>query len=53
MLLWGHIEVFRGNTVSDTHRLHDQYGDVVRITPNALSFRTAQAAKGRGRYRSQ
>lgn len=27
----------------DIYRLHQQHGDIVRISPNSLSFRTAQA----------
>jgi len=30
----------------DIKAIHDQYGHVVRIAPNALSFNTAQAWKG-------
>ena len=35
-----------GNAHVDTQKLHNQYGPVVRISPNALSFNTAQAWKG-------
>ena len=38
-----------GNALIDTQKLHDQYGPVVRISPNALSFNTAQAWKGNPR----
>lgn len=34
-----------GNAHVDTQKLHNQYGPVVRISPNALSFNTAQAWK--------
>lgn len=35
-----------GNAHIDTQKLHNEYGPVVRISPNALSFNTAQAWKG-------
>ena len=38
--------MFRGNSHINTQRLHEKYGNVVRIMPNALSFNTAQAWKG-------
>jgi hypothetical protein len=36
----------RGTGNVDTKSLHDQYGPVVRVAPNTLSFNTAQAWKG-------
>ena len=41
-----HYTVWQGEVHRDALRLHEKYGDVVRITPFALSFRTAQAMKG-------
>ena len=38
--------MFIGNAHIDTQKLHNEYGQVVRISPNALSFNTAQAWKG-------
>jgi hypothetical protein len=37
----------RGTSVTDVKGLHDRYGDIVRITPEALSFDTAQAWRGK------
>ena len=36
----------RGTGFKDTKLLHDKYGSVVRIRPNALSYNSAQAWKG-------
>lgn len=36
----------RGTGFKDTKFLHDKYGSVVRIQPNALSYNSAQAWKG-------
>lgn len=38
--------MLRGDAHITTQRLHEKYGSVVRIMPNALSFNTAQAWKG-------
>ena len=38
--------MFSGNALIETQKLHDEYGPVVRIMPDALSFNTAQAWKG-------
>ena len=35
-----------GGSHVDAQKLHDEYGSVVRISPNALSFNTSQAWKG-------
>ena len=42
----GQYSEFTGNETRDLKALHDKYGDVVRISPDSLSFNTAQAAKG-------
>ncbi|KAL8714008.1 MAG: hypothetical protein Q9220_002154 [cf. Caloplaca sp. 1 TL-2023] len=39
------ISTLRGRAYKDTRLLHEQYGNVVRISPNALSYNTAQAWK--------
>lgn len=39
------IQHVRGNQPFETHKLHEKYGPVVRITPNHLSFTNAQAFK--------
>ncbi|KAF2973068.1 hypothetical protein GQX73_g500 [Xylaria multiplex] len=39
------LENFAGSSVSNIHALHKQYGSVVRIAPDTLSFSTAQAWK--------
>lgn len=36
----------KGTAYKDTRLLHDKYGSVVRVLPNALSYNTAQAWKG-------
>ena len=36
----------KGTSYKDIKLLHDQYGPVVRITPDALSYNTVQAWKG-------
>ena len=43
---WDCWSMLGGNGCLDTKKLHDTYGPVVRIMPNALSFNTAQAWKG-------
>ena len=43
---WDCWSMLGGNAYVDTQKLHDTYGPVVRIMPNALSFNTAQAWKG-------
>ena len=45
-LFFTHVSVYKGDSVADLKRLHDEYGDVVRVTPEAVSFRTSQAVKG-------
>ncbi|KAF7889627.1 uncharacterized protein EAF02_002042 [Botrytis sinoallii] len=37
------LSLARGTAVEETKDLHDRYGDIVRITPEALSFDTAQS----------
>lgn len=41
-MLWS---LFKGTATHETKELHIQYGDVVRIAPDHLSFNTAQAWK--------
>ena len=36
----------KGTAHKDTKLLHDKYGSVVRVLPDALSYNTAQAWKG-------
>ena len=38
-----------GNAHVDTQKLHNQFGSVVRISPNDLSFNTAWVWKGNPR----
>ncbi|TEY40875.1 hypothetical protein BOTCAL_0416g00060 [Botryotinia calthae] len=37
------LSLARGTAVEEIKNLHDRYGDIVRITPEALSFDTAQS----------
>ena len=46
LLFFSHWVVYKGDTPYDARWLHEKYGDVVRMTPNALTFRTVQAMKG-------
>ncbi|KAF2264999.1 putative benzoate 4-monooxygenase cytochrome P450, partial [Lojkania enalia] len=39
-------EFWNGKSVQNIHQLHQSYGSVVRIAPDALSFTSAQAWKG-------
>ena len=41
--LWYISKIIQGNSFLELKRLHDQYGDVVRIAPNELSYNTADA----------
>jgi hypothetical protein len=38
---------WRGTTVFDAHRLHEQYGPIVRLSPWELSYTSSHAWKGR------
>jgi hypothetical protein len=38
--------LFKGSHPRSVKELHDQYGDVVRIRPDSLTFNTAGAWKG-------
>lgn len=40
------ISQLKGTAYKDTKLLHDKYGSVVRIKPDALSYNSAQAWKG-------
>ncbi|TVY32808.1 Cytochrome P450 monooxygenase [Lachnellula subtilissima] len=42
---WYISKIIQGNSFLVIKRLHDQYGDVVRIAPNELSYNTAEAWK--------
>jgi len=35
--------MLRGHNIRDVSKLHEQYGDIVRIAPNELSFAKTQA----------
>ncbi|KAJ3577291.1 hypothetical protein NPX13_g3277 [Xylaria arbuscula] len=37
------ISIFRGNATHNIKELHDKYGQVVRVTPNSLSYTCSQA----------
>lgn len=39
------VSTVKGTIVSDLVKLHEQYGEVVRIAPHELSFNTPEAAK--------
>jgi len=41
--LWFIIKVFHGTVVYDIKKLHDKYGDVVRIAPDELSYTNPDA----------
>ncbi|KAL8869394.1 MAG: hypothetical protein Q9198_007899 [Flavoplaca austrocitrina] len=41
------LSILSGHAFLDTQRLHERYGKVVRTSPNALSFITAEAWKGK------
>ena len=41
------LSILSGRAFLDTKRLHERYGKVVRTSPNALSFITAEAWKGK------
>ena len=43
--LWINIRYIRGSWHEDILAVHQQYGDVVRITPNEVSFVDVQALK--------
>jgi len=43
---WDCWSMLGGDSHIDTQKLHEAYGPVVRIMPDALSFTTAQAWKG-------
>lgn len=40
---WYCFQLARGNLYLEIRRLHDVYGDVVRIAPNELSYNNAEA----------
>lgn len=40
------VEEIQGTQARNIKALHDKYGPVVRISPDSLSFNTAQAWKG-------
>jgi hypothetical protein len=40
------LSKLRGTAYKDIKLLHDKYGNVVRIQPDALSYNSAQAWKG-------
>lgn len=42
-----HWHQMRGNSASYIKSLHDEYGEVVRISPFRLSFNTSQAWRGK------
>ena len=46
------FSILRGSAYKDIRALHETYGEVVRVSPNALSYNTAQAWKGRGSHSS-
>ena len=39
------LDVWYGKSVANAKKLHEKYGDIVRISPRGLSFTTAQAWK--------
>lgn len=41
--LYHAIHTYRGTLAENTKRLHDRYGEVVRIAPNILSLNDGQA----------
>ena len=43
--LWYVVSLFKGTLAFDVQRLHETYGDVVRISPNELSYRQFEAWK--------
>ncbi|KAK0333678.1 hypothetical protein LTR02_006903 [Friedmanniomyces endolithicus] len=42
---WKVISVYRGKTETDHIKIHEQYGPIVRIAPNELSFASPNAAR--------
>ena len=48
--MWHH---FLGNQVWREHELHEKFGSVVRVSPDTLSFNTAQAWRGESTFLSR
>lgn len=45
------VSLLRGTLINDMLRLHNEYGPVVRLAPNELSFATADAWRDIYMYR--